>query len=124
MGAGPELRVGGGGGVEGEISLDFGALHQLLVPFLPRIADLGPPRRHALRVAFGLEEGPPPSRFLVGLAALMVLSLAAEDQPVLCVVDDAQWLDVESAQVLAFAARRLYADRVGRIGTMGEPATQ
>ncbi len=120
----PDLQVSGAAGVEAEISLDFGALHQLLVPFLPRIADLGPPRRHALRVAFGLEEGPPPSRFLVGLAALMVLSLAAEDQPVLCVVDDAQWLDVESAQVLAFAARRLYADRVGMIVTMGEPATQ
>jgi len=74
-------------------------------------------------VAFGLEEGPPPSRFLVGLAALMVLSQAAEDQPVLCLVDDAQWLDAESAQALAFAARRLYADRVGMIVAMGESAT-
>jgi DNA-binding CsgD family transcriptional regulator len=119
----PDLQVCGAAGVEAEISLDFGALYQLLVPFLPRIADLGPPRRHALRVAFGLEEGPPPSRFLVGLAALMVLSHAAEDQPVLCLVDDAQWLDAESAQALAFAARRLYADRVGMIVTMGEPAT-
>ena len=119
----PDLQVCGAAGVEAEISLDFGALYQLLVPFLPRIADLGPPQRHALRVAFGLEEGPPPSRFLVGLAALMVLSHAAEDQPVLCLVDDAQWLDAESAQALAFAARRLYADRVGMIVTMGEPAT-
>ncbi len=119
----PDLQVCGAAGVESEISLAFGALYQLLVPFLPRIAELAPPRQHALRVAFGLEEGPPPSRFLVGLAALMVLSPAAEDQPVLCVVDDAQWLDAESAQVLAFAARRLYADRVGVILTMGEPAT-
>ena len=119
----PDLQVCGAAGVESEISLAFGALYQLLVPFLPRVAELAPPRRHALRVAFGLEEGPPPSRFLVGLAALMVLSPAAEDQPVLCVVDDAQWLDAESAQVLAFAARRLYADRVGVILTMGEPAT-
>lgn len=119
----PDLQVCGAAGVEAEISLDFGALYQLLVPFLPRIADLGPPRRHALRVAFGLEEGPPPSRFLVGLAALMVLSHAAEDQPVLCLVDDAQWLDAESAHALAFVARRLYADRVGMIVTMGEPTT-
>jgi DNA-binding CsgD family transcriptional regulator len=119
----PDMQVCGAAGVEAEISLDYGALYQLLVPFLPRIADLGPPRRHALQVAFGLEEGPPPSRFLVGLAALMVLSHAAEDKPVLCLVDDAQWLDAESAQALAFAARRLYADRVGIIVTMGESAT-
>ncbi len=119
----PDLQVCGVAGVEAEIGLAFGALYQLLVPFLPRIADLGPPQRHALRVAFGLEEGPPPSRFLVGLATLMVLSHAAEDQPVLCLVDDTQWLDAESAQALAFAARRLYADRVGMIVTMGEPAT-
>src|SRR5215469_4001616 len=119
----PDMQVCGAAGVEAEICLDFGALYQLLVPFLPRIADLGPPRRHALRVAFGLEEGPPPSRFLVGLAALMVLSHAAEDKPVLCLVDDAQWLDAESAQALVFAARRLYADRVGMIVTLGEPAT-
>lgn len=124
-----DLQLCGAAGVEAEISLDFGALYQLLVPFLPRIADLGPPQRHALRVAFGLEEGPPPSRFLVGLAALMVLSHAAKDQPVLCLVDDAQWLDAGSANALAFAARRLYADRVGMIVTFGdwetfpEPAT-
>lgn len=118
-----DLQLCGAAGVEAEISLDFGALYQLLVPFLPRIADLGPPQRHALRVAFGLEEGPPPSRFLVGLAALMVLSHAAEDQPVLCLVDDAQWLDAESANALAFVARRLYADRVGMIVTFGDWAT-
>jgi DNA-binding CsgD family transcriptional regulator/tetratricopeptide (TPR) repeat protein len=119
----PDLQVCGATGVEAEINLDFGALYQLLVPFLSRIPDLGPPQRHALRVAFGLEEGVPPSRFLVGLAALMTLSRAAEDKPVLCLVDDAQWLDAESAQALAFAARRLYADRVGMIVAMSEPAT-
>jgi DNA-binding CsgD family transcriptional regulator len=119
----PDLQVCGAAGLEAEISLEFAGLHQLLVPFLSRIADLGPPQRHALRVAFGLEEGPQPSRFLVGLAALTVLSHAAEDQPVLCLVDDAQWLDAESTQALAFAARRLYADRVGMIVTIAEPAT-
>ena len=122
--AAPDLRVCGIAGVESEISMEFGGLHQLLVPCLSELDDLPPPQRGALRVAFGQEAGPPPERFLVGLATLTLLSRAAEAQPLLCIVDDAHWLDPESAQVLAFVARRLYADRVGLIAGVGEPAAQ
>ena len=104
--------------------MEFGGLHQLLVPFLPQLGDLPPPQRGALRVAFGREAGPPPERFLVGLATLTLLSRAAEEHPLLCVIDDAHWLDRESAQVLGFVARRLYADRVGFVAGVGEPAPQ
>jgi DNA-binding CsgD family transcriptional regulator len=122
--AAPDLRVCAIAGVESEISMEFGGLHQLLVPCLPQLDDLPPPQRGALRVAFGQEAGPPPERFLVGLAVLTLLSRAAEAQPLLCIVDDAHWLDPESAQVLGFVARRLYADRVGLIAAVGEPASQ
>ena len=122
--AAPDLRASGIAGVESEITMEFGSLHQLLVPFLPHLDDLPPPQRGALRVAFGQDAGPPPERFLVGLATLTLLSQAAEEQPLLCIVDDAQWLDPESAQVLGFVARRLYADRVGFIAGVGEPAAQ
>ena len=122
--AAPDLRVCGIAGVESEISMEFGGLHQLLVPCLARLDDLPPPQRAALRVAFGQDEGPPPGRFLVGLATLTLLSRAAEEQPLLCIVDDAHWLDPESAQVLGFVARRLYADRVAFIACVGEPAAQ
>ena len=104
--------------------MEFGGLHQLLVPCLPQLDELPPPQRGALRVAFGQEAGPPPERFLVGLATLTLLSRAAEAQPLLCIVDDAHWLDPESAQVLGFVARRLYADRIGLIAAVGEPAAQ
>ena len=104
--------------------MDFAGLHQLLVPCLPQLDDLPPPQRDALRIAFGQEAGPPPEQFLVGLAALTLLSRAAEAQPLLCIVDDAHWLDPESAQVLGFVARRLCADRVGLIASVGEPAAQ
>jgi len=119
-----DLRVCRIVGVESEISMEFGGLHQLLIPCLPQLGDLPPPQRGALRVAFGQEAGPPPERFLVGLATLTLLSRAAEEQPLLCIVDDAHWLDPESAQVLGFVARRLYADRVGLIAGVGEPAVQ
>jgi DNA-binding CsgD family transcriptional regulator len=122
--AGSDLQVSGVVGVESEISMEFGGLHQLLVPFLPLMKELPAPQRGALSVAFGREPGPPPERFLVGLATLTLLSRAAEEQPLLCVIDDAQWLDPESAQVLGFVARRLYADRVGIIATAGEHAIQ
>jgi DNA-binding CsgD family transcriptional regulator len=114
----PDLRVSTVAGVESEVSLEFGAVHQLLVPFLPLLETLPPP----LRVAFGLDAGPPPDRFLVGLAVLTVLSRAAEEQPLLCLVDDAELLDTESAHVLGFVARRLYADPVGMITVVGEPS--
>jgi hypothetical protein len=106
--------------VESEISLQYGGVHELLIPFLPLIGDLPAPQRQALRVAFGLEAGPRPDRFLVGLACLTLLARAAADEPVLCAVDDAEWMDPESALVLGFVARRLYADRVGIILTVGD----
>jgi DNA-binding CsgD family transcriptional regulator len=110
-------------GVESEINLAYGALHELLVLFLPLIGDLPGPQQQAIGVAFGLEAGPPPGSFLVGLACLTLLSRAAADQPVLCVVDDAHWIDAESARVLGCVARRLYADRVGMI-VIGEGSTR
>ena len=106
--------------VESEISLQYGGVHELLIPFLPLIGELPAPQRQALRVAFGLEAGPQPDRFLVGLACLTLLARAAADEPVLCAVDDAEWMDPESALVLGFVARRLYADRVGIILTVGD----
>jgi DNA-binding CsgD family transcriptional regulator len=122
--AAPDLRVSAIAGLESEISLEFAGLHQLLVPFLPQLDGLPPPQRDALRAAFGQDAGPPPERFLVGLAALTLLSRAGEAQPLLCIVDDAHWLDPESAQMLGFVARRLCADRVGFIAGVGEPAAQ
>ena len=100
-------------GIQAEMGLGFAGLHQLLVPFLDGLEQLPGPQRQALGLAFGLVAGPPPDRFLVGLAALTLLTDAAAGQPVLCLVDDAQWLDQVSVQVLGFIARRLYADRVG-----------
>jgi DNA-binding CsgD family transcriptional regulator len=117
-----DMRICGVTGIETETGLAFAALHQLLVPFLDGIGELPSPQRLALRVAFGIEQGPAADRFLVGLAALTLLARAAEDQPVLGLIDDGQWLDAESAQVLAFVARRLYADRVGMVIAVGEPA--
>lgn len=122
--AAPDMRVSSIAGVESEITMEYGALHQLLLPFLPLLDVLPPPQQNALRVAFGQEPGPPPERFLVGLAALTLLSRAAEEQPLLCAVDDVHWLDPESRHVLAFVARRLYADRVGFIGASNELAPQ
>jgi predicted ATPase len=108
--------------VESEKNLGFAAVHQLLVPFLPIVDRLPEPQRRALGVAFGLVSGPPADRFLVGLAVLTLLSDVAETRPVLCVVDDAQWLDEESADLLSFVARRLLADRVGLLFGIRETA--
>jgi predicted ATPase len=99
-------------GVESEMDLSFAALHQLLLPFLDGIARLPAPQRDALGTAFGRVAGPPPDRFLVGLATLTLLTDTAAERPVLCVIDDAQWLDRVSVEVLGFVARRLFADRV------------
>jgi DNA-binding CsgD family transcriptional regulator len=107
-------------GVESEMDLGFAALHQLLFPLLDGLDDLPPPQREALGSAFGLVAGPAPGRFLVGLAALTLLTDTAEDRPVLCVIDDAQWVDRVSVEVLGFVARRLYADRVGMLFAVRE----
>src|SRR5690348_7224611 len=108
-------------GVESEMDLGFAGLQLLLVPFLgDGLARLPGPQRAALEAAFGLAAGPAPDRFLVGLAALTLLTDAAVDRPVLCVVDDAQWLDTVSVEVLGFVARRLLADRVAMLFAVRE----
>jgi DNA-binding CsgD family transcriptional regulator/tetratricopeptide (TPR) repeat protein len=100
-------------GVESEMELAYAGLHQLCRPMLDRLTLLPAPQREAAGIAFGIAAGRSPDRFLVGLAVLSLLSEVSEQAPVLCVVDDAQWLDRASAQVLAFVARRLLAERVG-----------
>jgi DNA-binding CsgD family transcriptional regulator len=110
--AGDDFRVVRAVGVEGEMELDYAALQQLCSPILELGERLPDPQRAALGVAFGLSDGSVPSSFLVGLAVLGLLSEAAEQQPLLCVVDDAQWLDGASARALAFVARRLLAERI------------
>ena len=102
-------------GVEGETELPYAALQQLASPILELRERLPDPQRQALAVAFGLSAGDPPNAYLVGLAVLGLLTEAAEEQPLLCLVDDAQWLDRESAQALAFVARRLMAERIALI---------
>jgi DNA-binding CsgD family transcriptional regulator len=114
------FRVARAAGVEAEMELPFAGLHALCGSMLDRLERLPAPQRAALRTAFGLQAGPPPDRFLVGLAVLSLLSDAAEDQPLLCVVDDAQWLDRVSAQMLAFVARRLLAERVALVFALRE----
>jgi DNA-binding CsgD family transcriptional regulator/tetratricopeptide (TPR) repeat protein len=109
----PGVRVLRASGVESEMELAFASVHQLCGPLLARVPELPVPQRHALEIAFGLREGPAPDRFLVGLALLTLLSQAADERPLLCVVDDAQWLDEVSAGTLAFVARRLLAEPVG-----------
>jgi hypothetical protein len=106
--------------VESEMTLAFAAVHQLLSPLLPGTNRLPEPQRRALSVAFGLVSGPPADPFLVGLAALTLFADAADARPVLCLVDGAQWLDDESADVLTFVARRLLADGVGMVVALRE----
>jgi DNA-binding CsgD family transcriptional regulator len=110
--AAADFRVVRTAGAQGEDELDYAALQRLCSPVLELSEHLPDPQREALEVAFGRSSGPVPSPFLVGLAILSLLSEAAADQPLLCVVDDAQWLDGASARVLAFGARRLLADRI------------
>jgi DNA-binding CsgD family transcriptional regulator len=108
-------RVARVAGVEAEQELAFAGLHQLCAPMLGRLQRLPAPQRAALRTAFGLGPGPAPDRFLVGLAVLSLLADAAQEHPLLCLVDDEQWLDRASAQVLGFVARRLAAESVGLV---------
>jgi DNA-binding CsgD family transcriptional regulator len=110
-----DFAVARAGGVESEMELAFAALHQLCAPIMDRLDQLPDPQRDALAITFGLSAGPVPDRFLVGLAVLGLLSEAAGERPLLCVVDDAHWLDKASAQALAFVARRLLAESVAMI---------
>jgi DNA-binding CsgD family transcriptional regulator len=113
IGLASDMTIARAVGVESEMELAYASLHQLCAPLLHRLERLPPPQREALSVVFGLSGGAPPDRFLVGLGTLSLLSEMAEERPLLCVVDDAQWLDEASALTLAFVARRLLAERVG-----------
>ena len=123
-------RVARAVGVQSEMELAFAGLHQLCAPMLSHAERLPVPQRDALRIAFGLAAGPPPDRFLVGLAVLSLLSEVAAERPLICLVDDEQWLDRASAQALGFAARRLAAEpgrggvRCPRAGAGGNGAAR
>lgn len=108
-------------GVESETQFAFAGLHQLCAPLLERAGALPEPQQTALGVAFGTHGGAAPDRFLVGLATLHLLAEVAEEGPLLCLVEDAQWLDQASAQVLAFVARRLVAERIALVFALREP---
>src|SRR3954468_24281477 len=114
-GAADGCRIARAAGVESEMELPFAGLHALCAHMLGRLGHLPAPQRDALSTAFGLSAGPPPDRFLVGLAVLSLLADVTEEHPLLCIVDDAQWLDRVSAQTLGFVARRLLAERVGLV---------
>src|SRR5215217_6471437 len=107
-------------GVESEMELAFAGLHGMCAPLLGHLSRLPGPQADALSTAFGLTAGPPPDRFLVGLAVLTLLADIAEGQPLVCVVDDAQWLDRVSLQTLAFVSRRLLAERLALVFAVRE----
>src|SRR3954449_4113686 len=112
------FRVARIAGVESEMELPFAGLHQLCAPMLDRLDALPEPQQAALGVALGLSSGAAPDRFLVALAALSLLAEIAAERPLLCFVDDAQWLDAASAQVLGFVSRRLLAESVAIVFTV------
>jgi DNA-binding CsgD family transcriptional regulator len=114
------VRIVRAAGVESEMELAFAALHQLVAPMLDGLERLPGPQCDALCVAFGLRSGGAPDRFLVGLATLSLLAEVASEQPLLCVVEDAQWLDRASSQALGFVARRLLAEPVALVVTTRE----
>ena len=114
-------RVARAAGVESEMELAYAGVHQLCAPLVDRLPRLPGPQREALATALGLSGGAAPDRFLVGLAVLGLLSDAAAERPLVCLVDDAQWLDRASAQALAFVARRLLAESVALVFAVREP---
>jgi DNA-binding CsgD family transcriptional regulator len=111
-------------GVEAEMELAYAGIHQLCVPMLSQLDALPQPQQDSLRVALGLASGHVPDRFLVGLAVLGLLSAVAEERPLLCLVDDAQWLDAASGLILGFVARRLLAESVAIVVAVREPGTR
>jgi hypothetical protein len=115
-------RVARAAGVQSEMELAFAGVHQLCAPMLDHLDRLPVPQGEALRTAFGVSAGPPPDRFLVGLAVLGLLSDVAGERPLVCLVDDQQWLDRASAQVLGFVARRLEAESVGMVFAARAPS--
>jgi predicted ATPase len=117
----PGCRVERIAGFQSETELPFAAVHQLCAPFLDRLERLPARQRDALRISFGLSEQRAPDRFLVGLAVLDLLSEAAEERPLVCLIDDQQWLDFASALILSFVARRLGAESLGLIFTTRVP---
>ena len=117
-------RVARTAGVESEMELAFAGLHHLCSPYLDRLSKLPGPQQEALGTAFGLRSGSPPDRFLVGLAVLSLLSEVAEERPLICVVDDAQWLDQASSQTLAFVAGRLVAEPLAMVFAVRESDQQ
>ena len=118
------LRVEHVTGVEAEMELPYAGIHQLCAPMLPRLDALPQPQQDGLRVALGLASGQVPERFLVGLAVLGLLSAEAEERPLLCLVDDAQWLDAASGLILGFVARRLLAESVAIVVAVREPSAR
>ena len=116
------FRIARAAGVQAEMELAFAGLQQLCAPMLDRLERLPAPQGDALGTAFGLVAGTAPDRFLIGLAALTLISEAADEQPLLCVIDDVQWLDAASAQALAFVARRLGEESVGMLFAVREPS--
>jgi len=119
-----DCRIARVAGVESEMELAFAGVHQLCAPMLDRMPQLPGPQRAAVDTAFGLRAGEAPDRFLVGLAVLRLLSDVAEDRPLVCLIDDAQWLDRASAQILAFVARRLLAESVAVVFAMRLPSDE
>ena len=121
IGAAPDVQLVRALGVESEMELAFAALQQLCAPMLDRLEHLPGPQQEALRVAFGLSGGEAPDRFVVGMAVLGLISETAEEGPLICLVDDAQWLDQASGLALAFVARRLLAESVAIVFATREP---
>src|SRR5215204_1181819 len=120
----PDATIVRAVGVQSDMELPYAALHQLCGPLLDRLQALPAPQRRAMEIVFGVTAGEAPDRFLVGLAVLSLFSEVAEQRPLLCVVDDAQWLDQASALTLAFVARRLLAEPVAIIFAAREPGEE
>ena len=119
-----DFRIARAAGAEAEMELAYAGLHQLCAPLQEGLDRLPDPQRDALLTAFGRQNGKPADRFLVALAVLSLLAETAEERPLFCLVDDAQWLDHATAQALAFVARRLLAERVGLVFALREPADE